>query len=236
MGYTAQDLAVAWDTLNLRFVVGLFIGSVCFFIYYIEAVRCGLRDKCAGIPWQTNMYNVAHDSIYLLSFASWFTPGLATNQFLTHAMWFGIILWLAMEMVVHYQTLKWSRDEVFPMLKDRSKFVPVYLGCQVFIWLMMMWLRVTLYDPMFYILIATTYTACLLFNFHFLHRRGSRKGQSQALVWALALTPFAWWFMVVPAINPNMDNIWAYLFGAANCVVSVGYALYFQTFPKQERA
>lgn len=235
LGYSAGDIATAWDTMNPRFVIGLFIGSLCFYIYYFEGVRCGLRDKCAGIPWQTNMYNVAHDSIYVLSYASWFGSGLDTNQFLSQAMWYGIIAWLAMEMVVHYQTLKWSRDEIFPMLKDRALFLPVYVGCQMFIWLMVMWLKVTLDDPLFYILIATTYTACLLFNFHFLYRRGSRKGQSQALVWALAITPVTWWFFVLPSVNDNFDNPWTYLFGLANCVVSFGYALYFQSFPKNDR-
>jgi hypothetical protein len=236
LGYSADDLARVWEAGNPRFLIGLFVGSLCFYIYYFEGVRCGLRDKCAGIPWQTNMFNVGHDSIYVLSFASWFTPGLATNQFLTQAMWYGILFWLAMEMVVHYQTLKWSRDELFPMLKDRSKFVAVYLFCQAFIWLLVMWLKVTLDDPTFYILIAMTYTACLLFNFHFLHRRGSRRGQSRALVWALALTPLAWWFMVLPSVSPNFDNVWTYLFGVANCVLSFGYALYYESFPKQQPA
>lgn len=234
LGYAAQDIVTAWETLNWRFLGGLGLGGLCFYIYYVEAVRCGLRDKCAGMPWQTNMYNTAHDSIYVLSFANWFAAGSPTNHILAQIFWFGIVVWLCMEMVVHYQTLKWSRREMFPMVPPSVGIVPIYLGCQAFIWLMVMWLRVTLDDPFFYILIATTYTACLLFNFHFLYRRGSRKGQSQLMVWALACTPICYWFFCLPAINPKMDNIWTYLFGFANCVVSFGYAFYFQTFPTRD--
>lgn len=196
---------------------------LCFVIYYAAAIVRGFKDKHAGMPWQTNMWNMSNDFCFVfLGFSSWWTPGLETNHWFTHIIWIGMVFWFAAEIIVHYQACKWDLKEIFPNLDKRSNGIILYLLAQVVFVAAYYWMWSAIADPLVQIMIATTIAGCTVFVPEMLRDRGSVKGISEVSLWAVLVAQIAWWFFAMGALDPNLANIYTYFFGI--CVTGVGIA------------
>ena len=85
MGYF-YNLDVYLGRLNEPYYpvyIGWLIAMICFYWYYYKSLRQGFKDKCGGMPWQTNMWNFANDFVYVVGFSRWFSKTSPTHHWVT---------------------------------------------------------------------------------------------------------------------------------------------------------
>ena len=130
--YDITTVLANFDALNPVLLVSYGLTLACFVVYYIAAIIKGFKDKHCGMPWQTNMWNMSNDFLFVfLGFPYWWTEGLQTNHWFTHIIWVGMVAWFAAELICHWQTIKWDLGEIFPHAKKRSNAIACYIGAQV---------------------------------------------------------------------------------------------------------
>lgn len=228
------DVALAnYDRLAPLLITGQLLAMTAFYLYYWLGIKQGFKDKTSGMPWQTNMYNFANDVVYVAAFWSWFNPESPTNHWVTKVLWVGLALWFIMEIVIHYQSIKWDlQTEIFPNAKNRRNALLMYWAVQAcfvagyaFIWSV-------LDDPIVHVMFLTTYTGCVIFNFSMTAKRGSRRGMHPAVPWALVVAQFAGYFMVMPGLDPIMANPFTFAMGIAAVGLAIAYAVIYQRTPE----
>ena len=121
--YDITTVLANFDALNPVLLVSYGLTLACFVVYYIAAIIKGFKDKHCGMPWQTNMWNMSNDFLFVfLGFPYWWTEGLQTNHWFTHIIWVGMVAWFAAELICHWQTIKWDLGEIFPHAKPWKRF------------------------------------------------------------------------------------------------------------------
>lgn len=81
---------------NLARLLGLLLaaGGVAFvgyYLYYIEAIRLGFRDRTHGVPVFANMYNTAHDVLFVSYFRRWF---FEVDHWLFKVFWVALLIFV----------------------------------------------------------------------------------------------------------------------------------------------
>ena len=219
--YNITTVLANFDALNPVLLVSYGLTLACFVVYYIAAIVKGFKDKHCGMPWQTNMWNMSNDFLFVfLGFPYWWTEGLQTNHWFTHVIWVGMVAWFAAELICHWQAIRWDLGEIFPHAKKRSTAIACYVGAQVVFVACYYWIWSSIDDPLVQVMIATTVIFCTLFVPQFLSVRNSTRGVSAAALWAVLIAQVAWWFFAIPAMDPAWGTIYTYFFGA--CGVAVG--------------
>ncbi|HEY9800023.1 MAG TPA: hypothetical protein V6D25_06655 [Leptolyngbyaceae cyanobacterium] len=171
-------------TLNTSFSTIFCVGLLTFtsfYLYYIEAIRLGFRDKTHAIPVLGNMYFLAHDVTFLLLFNRWFNE---VNHWLFRAFWVAMIVFIILEFIVHFQTLKYSRSELFPQL-NQEQYIVVYLLIQLSISLIFYFLYTQVNDFLFLVHFLITNIIGIVLSLQMLISRKSRQGQSLLLALCL---------------------------------------------------
>lgn len=210
-----------FSAFKLSLLIPYGITFAAFVIYYIAAIIKGFRDKHSGMPWQTNMWNMANDFCFVfLGFSFWWTPGLETNHWFTHIIWAGMVAWFAAEIILHVQAAKWDMDEIFPHTQKRSTRIIFYVLIQVIFIACYYWVWTSINDPLVQIMIGTTVSFCTLFMPYFMSVRNSTKGISVWSLWAVLIAQVAFFWFALPAMDPIMGTVYTYLFGA--CGVGTG--------------
>lgn len=174
MTYSVEDVL---SNLNHGLGAVLAGGAVIFVSYYlylIEAVRLGFKHRTHAVPLFGNMFFFAHDVTFLLLYQRWFH---GVDHWLFPAFWFGFLPFTALECVVHYQTLRYSRRELFPTLTS-TQSVLAYGCLQLAIIVLFWFIRTQLDDPLYSISICSTVILSVALGMPFLHARRSRRGQS----------------------------------------------------------
>ncbi len=189
------------NNIDSRLAAVLLAGGMIFvgaFIQYLEGIRLGFRDRTHAIPAFANMYFFAHDLVFVGLFTHWFVE---VDHWLFKLFWFGILIFTLLECIVHYQTIKFSRQELFPDL-NRRQYIIVYVALQVAILGLFIFIYSHLDDPLFLISIATTEIISNVFNISLLRRRRNRKGQSFLLAWGLLLgSNIGFFFLFLPLLS-----------------------------------
>jgi len=223
------------DNWNIRYWIGLGLIGVCFYCYYWFSIRQGRKDKASGMPWQTNMYNFANDFVYIIGFSSWFSKSSPTHHWITMVLWVGLVIWWGMELIVHYQAIKYDlMTEIFPHAQSKRNAILMYIGVQICFIAGYWYLWTVMDDPLVWIMFGTTVTNCMIFNFTFLQKRGSTRGMHPIIPYALTVAMFATYIMWLPGADPVMGNFQTYFMGV--CVIGLGVALilYYRRLPKYE--
>lgn len=221
------------DTWNVRYFIGLGLIFVCFFAYYALAVKQGKKDKAAGMPWQTNMYNFANDFVYVAGFTSWFSKHSPTHHWITMFLWVGLLAWFILEGVVHYQTIKYDlQTEIFPHARSRRNALLMYWGVQIVFIAGYWYLWAVMDDPLVWIMFGTTVTGCMIFNFTWLQKRRSTRGMHPSTPYFLTVAMIATYFLWLPGADPVMGNWNTYFLGAAVTGLGVALIFYYRKLPK----
>jgi hypothetical protein len=181
----------------------IFVGA---FIQYFEGIRLGFRHKTHAIPVFANMYFFAHDLLFVGLFTHWFVE---VNHWLFKLFWVGIVIFTVLECVVHYQTIKFSRSDLFPGL-NQQQYIIVYVALQVVVVALFWFIYSHLDDPLFLISFATTEIISNVFNIPMLLKRRSRQGQSFLLAWGLLLgSNISFFFLFLPLLSNSTESLLA---------------------------
>lgn len=234
LGYDITTVLGNFDAHDPMLLASYALTLLCFVIYYIAAIIKGFREKHCGMPWQTNMWNMSNDFLFVfLGFPYWWTPGLQTNHWFTHIIWVGMVAWFVAELITHYQACKWDMREIFPNAKSRKQAIAMYAGAQVVFIACYYWLWSAIDDPLAQIMIATTVVFCTLFVPDMLKVRGGTKGISKWSLWSVLVAQVAWWFFAMPAMDPALGNVYTYFFGACAIVVGILSIVRYNNLAKQ---
>lgn len=231
--YTIESGLQALYEPSYRYYIGLAIIMVCFYLYYWNGIRQGFKHKTAGMPWQVNMYNFANDMIYVVpGFSLWWGKNSPNANFMTKFLWVGLVIWFIMEFIVHYQSIKWDLDHIFPSIKNRTHQILAYIGVQLvfiagygFLWNCMD-------DPFVWIMFGTTVPNCLNFYFRMMHVNGSTRGIHKTTPWGLLFANFACFFLWLPAAGPAMSNFYTYFLGVCEVGVAIAFIILYNKTPK----
>lgn len=233
--YEVAEVLDKFDAFYPPLIIGLIVTMAAFYLYYWKGIRQGFKDKCGGMPWQTNMYNFANDCVYVCAFWSWFGPDSPTHHWSSMVLWVGLALWFVFEFVIHYQSIKWDlQTEIFPHAKSRKNAIAMYWGVQAcfvagyaFIWSM-------LDDPLVHCMFITTYFGCVIFNFGMSAKRGSRRGMAPSVPYALAIAQFFGFFVILPSLSASFANPITYFMGVVAVGLAIAYIVVYRRLPKYE--
>ncbi len=220
--YSIDTVLANFNSFDPVLLISYALTLAMFVVYYIAAIIKGFRDKHCGMPWQVNMWNMSNDFLFVfLGYKYWWTPGLQTNHWFTHIIWFGMVAWFIAELITHYQAIKWDLNEIMPHVKDKRLATCGYVGLQIVFISAYYWLWSAIEDPLVQVMIATTVVGCTLFVPMFIKERGSTSGISVWSLWSVLIAQLAWWFVCMKALDPNFGNFYTYFFGCGAVAMGV---------------
>jgi len=229
--YSAEEILQTFDT---RLVLILLTGGVVFvgaFTQYLEAIRLGFRDKTHTIPIYANMYFFAHDILFVLLIEHWFVE---VGHWLYKVFWVGLFIFTVLECVVHYQTIKYSRAELFPDLTQRQ-YIIVYFLLQIAITVLFVFIWSQLDDPLFLFSFALTEVVSNMFNIPMLMRRRSRKGQSFRYAAGLMIgSNIGYFFLFLPTASADFIHPVYIAMGITVTVANLTYMWLLTKYPPYE--
>lgn len=172
------------------------------FILYIEGIRVASRDKVEGVPWPVNMYNTAHDLAFLALYSRWFDE---LDHWAFKAFWIAFVFYAALELVAHYQTIKyhiWTKTSW-----NRSLVLMLYVVAQALVFMAFRSIHQASADYLFLNAFATTWLPVSLLNIAMLRRRGNRRGQSLFLAVSVMIGSSMFYLVFMPVLSPHFDNV-----------------------------
>ena len=202
----------------------IFVG---YYLYYGESIRLGFRDETHTVPVFANMYFFAHDVFFLALFQRWF---FEIDHWLYRAFWFGLVIFTGLECVVHYQTLRYSQQDLFPRL-NRRQYLIAYAGMQLAVGVLFWFIHTQIADYLFLISFASTIVVSVAFMLPQLCARASQKGQSRLLSASLIISPIGFFFLFLPAMSSYFASLPYILLGITTVIVAVIYAWCLPRYP-----
>lgn len=187
------------------------------FVQYLAAIWIGFRDKSHAIPIAANTFFFAHDTTFL-----------ARGDLFS-------IVWIPLQIIVAYQIIAYSRREVGigeTIATALGSYAAITAGMYILVW----WAEDLLIDPLHIKLFAVMFGICSFFNIPMLLRRGSRKGQSLILAWALFIQAPICFFIQQPLWTASMANRTWYLAGIGLTVLAGVYLVMLNRAPAYGRA
>ncbi|MDP9868000.1 MULTISPECIES: hypothetical protein [Streptosporangium] len=194
------------------------IANTGAYLLYIEGIRLGFRHRTFAVPVFANMYFFAHDVLFVVLFDHWFNE---VDHWLFKMFWAALLVFSVLECVVHYQTLKFGRRELFPGL-DPRQYVVAYAAMQAAVIVLLWFVYTHLGDPLFLLTFSTTIIVAIVWYIPLLLRRRSREGQSFLIAIALVLLN-AYFFMFLPLMS---DAFAAPVYHAAGTVTTALSVIY----------
>lgn len=215
--YTIQEVL---GNINGRLPLILFAGAVMFigaYMLYIEAIRIGFKQKTHAVPLFANLYFFAHDMAFILLFRRWFVE---VDHWLFKGMWIGLMIFNILELIVLYQTIKYSRSELFPML-SQTQYVGVIGAIFAVAATLFWWIDTLIQDPLFLAHFAITVVMASLMNVTLLLRRRSLQGQSPWLLAGLVLMNIGFFFGYLPTMADVFNAPATYAIGSLIVVINI---------------
>jgi len=173
--YSLQEVYdnIARHSGEIQIVFGLLVVSA--YIQMGLAIWLGFRDKSHAIPIVPLMIFFAHDTEHLYRHNYWFK--IIGHPFFMAGYW-TFPIYIAAELVIMFQIIRYSRAELFPGASCRQA-IGILIALQICTFVVYVWAHEQLGDPL-YLVVALGVTQFLshAFNIPMLLRRGSRKGQS----------------------------------------------------------
>lgn len=204
--------------------VVIFVG---YYLFYGEAIRLGFRDKTHAVPVFANMYFFAHDIIFIALFQRWFYE---VDNWLYRVFWFGLVVFTALEVIVHYQTIQYSQQDLLPGL-DRRQYLLAYSGMQLAIGILFWFIYTQIADYLFLISFASTVIVSVAFMLPLLHARSNQKGQSRLLAASLIISPVGFFFLFLPSMSGYFASSPYYIMGIVTVLIAVIYMWCLPRYP-----
>jgi hypothetical protein len=171
--------------ISLLGVVG-FAGG---FLQCIGLIWMGFKHRTHGMPLICTTWFLAHDSTYLLNHDYWYNQ---MDFALSQNAWYTMGFYNILEFIIIYQTIRYSRHEVFPGL-SLMQSIAAFIGAQLLAYAVFWWLMSSIDDPLYYKLFASTALLSPLFNIPMMRARGSRKGFCLPALIGIAMIPVGTW-------------------------------------------
>lgn len=208
------------------------IANLLAYVQIIYGVWVGFRDRSHAIPIIALAMFFAHDTYYVLNYEYWIHT--INHPFFTGNL-FAMSIFVCFELVLIWQVITYSRKEVGLGESKLQAFVS-YAAIQAGVYIMFLWFKSMLGDPLYLEYFSISIVFSNLFNIPMLMRRGSRKGQSLVIAWALAIqTGPVGFFLVNPYLGPYFSR-WPWIAaGVANTVVAFVYLLMLYSAPRYSR-
>lgn len=230
MQYSVDHVFRTLDGLDPRAYLGLALASAGYYVQYVSNVRIGFRDKIHATPIACNMWNFADDFLYLCLFARWFGGGDYSHWF-TKVLWLGMAVWVCLELITHYQTIRYSLANLIPGL-PRHAALALYAGGQLCVFALMLFFLNIVDDPILLLAIVSTQFTSVAFAIPMLVGRGHRRGISTASARAMLVAPAAFLALFLPAVAPQFNTPLTYLGAAACFVTALAYNLLLPHYPR----
>ena len=221
MTYTYQEVLLAIDNSLVTILIAGGISFIGYYLYYIQGIRVGFRDKTHAIPVFGNMYFFAHDLVFVGHFDRWFNE---VDHWLFKVFWVALLVFAILELIVHYQTIKFSRETLFPNLSGGT-WLAAYIGLQLAVFAAFWFIFSLLDDHLFLIQFAITVVISVALMPIMLRNRQSTSGQSELIAWALIITPAVFFFAFLPQVSTYFYSGHFILMGLATVGVGIWYLL-----------
>lgn len=190
------------------------------YVQMIEAIRLGFAHRSHAIPLFAIMYIVANDVTLLALYPYWF--GELNNAAFKVNYWM-VCTFFPLELVVLYQVLRFSREEVFNT-NSLTQALMIYAALQAGMFVLFWWLKAQWGDPLFLVAFVATQIVSHIFNIPMLLRRGSRKGQSLVLAGNLVIgAGVLTFFFGYPLYGPQFRTLEHYLLGVSVTLLGLLY-------------
>ena len=209
------------------------IGTVTFgaaYLMYIEASRLGFRQKTHAMPVFVNMYNFAHDIAFVMLFKRWF---FEVDHILFKLFWGALVFYGLMEAVVHYQTLRYSGERLFPGFKPWQR-VSAYVLAQVGVGLLFWLVNSLMVDKLFLLHFTITVIIGNTFNIPMLLSRNSAKGQSLVFA-ASVLVMTVGFFFFLPVVSSSFATPLFQMLGVGLTILGIVYLVWLARYSSQGR-
>lgn len=230
------DMNELLSNINANFSNMILFGSLANILAYVQMIygtRVGFRDRSHAIPLIVNMTFFAHDSYYVLNYDYWFNT---VDHIFFKGNMVAMSIFCVVELVIAWQIITYSRKEI-GLPDSWWKAAGVYAVIQAGVYVMFLWFKSMLGDPLYVECFAISIVFSNLFNIPMLLRRGSRKGQSLVIAWALAIqTGPVGFFLVHPNMGAYfMQPAWIAA-GLANTALAFVYLYMLYKAPPYQRA
>lgn len=218
--YSIQEVLNNVDAKTAIILASGIVVLVSAFLTYGEGIRLGFRDKTHSIPLFANMYFFAHDLFFVAKYDYWFH---GVGHWLFKLFWVALLVFTLLELVMHYQTLKYSRGELFPML-TQGQYVGVYVVLQVGVGVLFWFIYSVLDDPLFLIHFGLTEIVWSTLLLPLLWSRRSARGQSMLLGSSVLVGAGVGYFMLLlPLMSHAFATPVVYALGAVLTAQMLGY-------------
>lgn len=226
--YTIQEVMRIIHSHELAIIVMAFTTYAFGFAQYISSMVMQIRDKeCPFYFWQHAWY-FGHDLTFSLLFRQWFNE---VHFWLFNVLWFGCILFVMIEMVSIFYSVKYERQTIRGKYLHRE--VSETDGCRYGIttyivgFVLFMLIRVAIGDPMCLILMMSTNATLALVTSFKLQETNHRQKGTIALAWFIVLGTI---FTFMPkgigffaTAIPALDAPWFAVLGVICVLYSIRY-------------
>jgi hypothetical protein len=229
--YTVPDILAYINANTPHLKVFGSLANLLAYVQIIYGVWVGFRDRSHAIPLIATAMFFAHDTYYVLNYKYWLALG--------HPFFMGnlvaMCIFVVFELILIWQIITYSRKEV-GLGESKLRALVSYAAIQAGVYVMFLWFRSMMGDPLYLECFAVSIVFSNLFNIPKLLRRGSRKGQSLVIAWALAIqTGPVGFFMVHPYLGPYFMQLPWIAAGIANTVLAFTYLWMLYRAPEYRR-
>jgi len=201
----------------------LIYGTIANLLAYVQMLYgawIGFRDRSHAVPLAANTLFLAHDSYYVYNHDYWFNT---INHPFFIGNWYAMAIFVCIELTIAWQIITYSRNEVGLGNTWFKAFIS-YVAIQVGMYILFLWLRSMIDDPLYVICFALSVVVANIFNIPMLLNRGNRKGQSLWIAGAITIqTGPVVFFLVNPLLTKAfLSPIWV-LAGLTNTVLAAVY-------------
>lgn len=183
------------------------------YIYWIENLRLGFRDRRYSMPVGCLFFFLPHDVTFLALYAHWFHT---LDHWFPQLWWYGLCVTVGMELTFLVMLLKYGRQELAPRTTQGLFTTLILLGlalCTI-AWLVV---KQAMDDELFLIIFGVTIFWCAPFNLALMAQRQSAVGQSQRAWIGFLMMPL-FYYPATVLLSPGFRSpLWLAL-GAATIV------------------
>jgi len=159
------------------------------YIFWIENLRLGFRDRRYSMPVGSLFLFLPHDGTFVAMYPHWFHT---IHHWFPELWWCGLCVTVMMELTFLVMLLKFGRAELAPRA-TQAQFTCIILfglALSTIAWLA---LKSVMQDELFLVVFGLTIFWCVPFNFALMAARGSAVGQSRLAWCGFLLMPAFYW-------------------------------------------
>jgi hypothetical protein len=187
--YEIQEVLSAVDRNTVAVMALSSLALIGNYIYWIENLRLGFRDRRYSMPVGVLFLALPHDATFLALYSHWFND---INHWFPKLWWCGLCVTVLMELAFLVLLLKHGRKELAPETSQKTFAAVILFGMALatVTWLV---IKSVMQDELFLTIFGVTIIWCAPFNFALMAQRKSAVGQS-ILAWiGFLMMPLFYW-------------------------------------------